>query len=292
MSHKLAVSNIALPAYDSVRFLPQLRELGVRGLEIVPERVWDDAGPGLTAHAVASYRCAVEAAGLTIIGLHVFLPDRRGFGLFAGSDVLQRTVNYLTHLSSVCRDLGGRTLILGGSRRCGDLPVKKAWDECLVFLDRLLPRIEDHGTVVCFEPLGPADADFCNTAAECRMLTNYVDHPALGLQLNAKAQVENNDAGHAPFSAVRGRLDHFHANEPGYAALGSSGRVDHADFRRHLSAITYREWVCLAQAASADPLEGLCSGVRYLKQCYLREDNLSLHQLKLVPQIWEELSAN
>jgi sugar phosphate isomerase/epimerase len=282
MGHKLAVSNLALPVHDSVRLLPRVRELGISGLEIIPERVWSNAGRELKAEAVTAYRREVEAAELTILGLHVPLSSQPGLGLFEGNEILQRTVEYLTHLSSICRDLGGRTLLVGGSRRRGSLPVEKAWSECLVFLDRLLPRIEAHGTVFCLEPLGPAEADFCHTAAECRMLTSYVDHPSLGLHLNAKAQVENNDTGHAPFSAARGRLEHFHANEPELATLGSSDRVDHPDFRRHLSAITYREWVCLAQKVSIDPLEGLRSGIQHLKESYLREDNLSLHRLNPV----------
>jgi len=285
VSHKLAVSNLALPVHDSVRLLPHIRELGVRSLEIIPERVWRDTGDGLTADAVTAYRREVETAGLTIIGLHVLLSGPSGFGLFAGRETLPRTVDYLVRLSSVCRDLGGKTLLLGGSHRRGDLPVKQAWNECLVFFEQLLPRIEAHGTVFCIEPLGPADADFCHTAAECRMLTGYVDHPALGLQLSAKAQIENHDSGHAPFSAARGRLDLFHANEPGLNVLGRSERVDHADFRRHLSAITYQEWVCLAQKVSADPLNGLRNGIQHLKQCYLREDNLSLHRLKPIRAI-------
>ncbi|QFY41516.1 sugar phosphate isomerase/epimerase [Candidatus Methylospira mobilis] len=279
MSYKLAVSSLALPVHDTLRLLPQVGEMGVRGLEVSPEQVWRGNERKPAANEVTSYRREVETAGLTIIGLHGLLSDRPGLGVFAGPEALQRTVEYLTGLSSVCRDLGGRTLVIGGSRWRGDLSIKQAWNDYLAFFERLLPRIEDHGTVLCIEPLGPGDADFCSTAAECRMLTGYIDHPALGLQLNAKAQVENNDAGHAPFSAARGRLEHFHANEPGFAALGSSGRVDHADFRRHLSAITYREWVCLAQKVSANPLQGLLSGIRHLKQCYLREGNQGRQRL-------------
>lgn len=275
---KLAISNLALPAFDHGPLLPRLRELGVSGLEVAPAHTW--AGGAPDAAAVTAYRQTADAAGLEIVGLHALLDDRPGLGLFQGDEVQRRAIDTLVQLSAVCRDLGGRTLTFGAGRRRGDLPARTAWAECGAFLERLLPLIEDHGTLLCFEPLGPADTDFCNTAAECRFLTDHVDHPSLGFQLSARGQVENNDTGHSAFAALRGRLDHFHANEPGLVALGSSGRVDHADFRRHLAANGYRDWITLVRRASADPLADPLSDldkcVGFVSDTYFREDNRSL----------------
>jgi sugar phosphate isomerase/epimerase/Fe-S cluster biogenesis protein NfuA len=271
---RLAVSNLVLPAGDHASLLGRLRGLGVAGLDVAPHRVWAGAWP--EAGAVTAYRRAVEAAGLEIVGLHALLDDRPDLGLFLGAGAQERTVDALVRLSALCRDLGGRTLIFGAGRRRGAMPGHTAWAECRDVLERLLPRIEDHGTLLCFEPLGPSDTDFCNTARECRFLADHMDHPSLGFQLNARAQIENNDTGHSAFAALRGRLNHFHANEPGLAALGSSGRVDHADFRRHLAANTYEGWVTLVQRESPGGLAGLDASIAYFSDCYLREDNRSL----------------
>ena len=281
---KLAISNLALPTFDHVSLLPRLREMGVSGLEVAPGQVW--AGSGPEADAVGAYRAAAEAAGLQIVGLHALLDHRPDLGLFQGDEVQRRTIDVLVGLSAVCRDLGGRTLAFGAGRRRGAMPPRAAWAECGAFLERLLPRIEDHGTLFCFEPLGPSDTDFCNTATECRFLTDHVDHPSLGFQLNSRAQVENQDTGHSAFAALRGRLDHYHANEPGLAALGASGRVDHADFRRHLAANGYGDWITLVQCsgvqhgtaghAAPDPLADLDERVRFVSDMYFREDNRSL----------------
>ena len=271
---KLAISNLALPAFDHLPLLPRLRELGVSGLEVAPAQVWAESAPDPAA--VAAYRRAAEAAGLQIVGLHGLLDGRPDLGLFLGDAVQNRTLEVLAGLSAVCRDLGGRTLVFGAGRRRGEMPARAAWAECGAFLERLLPRIEDQGTLLCFEPLGPSDTDFCNTAAECRFLTDHVDHPSLGFQLNARAQVENNDTGHSAFAALRGRLDHFHANEPGLAPLGSSGRVDHADFRRHLAANGYQDWITLVQRAAPDPLVDLGERIGVMSDLYFREDNRSL----------------
>jgi sugar phosphate isomerase/epimerase len=213
---------------------------------------------------------------MEIIGLDGLLDDRPELGLFKGPEAALQTADFLVHLSAVCRDLGGRTLIWGGERRRGDLSTEEAWTTCRAFLEKLLPRIETHGTVLCFSPLGPSEADFCGTARECRMLVNHLDHPAFGLHLSSAAQAANSDTGHAPFSAVRDRLDHFHADEPFLLTVGTSDVVDHKDCRRHLAAISYRKWVTLKQRETVDPLDGLAVGSRHLASCYLREDNLAM----------------
>lgn len=273
---KFAVSTLALPDFGHLPLLPRLRLFGFGGVEIMPERAWPEAAP--TAREVASYRYAVTDAGLEVIGLDGLLDGDAELGILAGGEAAERTIVRLVKMSALCRDLGGKTLVLGQPRWRNGLDLTAAWTRCRLFLDALLPRIEAHGTVLCLAPLGPQSADFCGPARECRLLVDYMDHPSLGLHLSSATQVENADCGHAPFSVVRGRLDHFHANEPGLAPLGSSGLVDHADFRRHLAAINYRNWVVMKQRIAPDPLTGLEQSARSLSDWYLRLDNLSLYQ--------------
>ena len=275
---KFAASTYALPAVDHRDLLPCLRQLGLTGLEVVPSRTWSNVGKGLTGRDVTSYRYSVDQAGMEVIGLDGLLDDHPELGLFKDLETSARTADFLVELSTICRDLGGRTLILGGVRRRATLSPEAAWTACRSFLEQLLPRIETHGTVLCFSPLAPNDADFCNTARECRMLVNHLDHPSFGLHLSAASQAANSDTGHTPFSAVRDRLEHFHADEPGMTTLGASGVVDHGDCRRHLAAISYRKWVTLKQRVTDDPFDGLENGARYLAARYLREDNQSMRR--------------
>ena len=265
---KIAVSNIALPAFDHRHLLPQIREMGATGLEIAPAHTWRDI------NECVEYGRAIRAADLTVTGFQDVLAGRPDLGLFKGPEIRAQTVDFLVHLSSLCRDLGGRTLILG-SRWRGDIPESQAWNDCRALLEALLPRIEDHGTRFCFAPLGPEDGDFCVTAAQCRMLTYALDeHPALGLHLAATALLENNEMGHAGFAGVRGRLDHFHADEPGLAMVGSTGCIDHVDLRRHLAAISYFDWVSVVQRPDPglDIVENLRKAVRFTIDCYLPLD--------------------
>lgn len=267
---KLAVSNLALPPKCPLDMLRRLPEMGVKGLEVAPMQVWDDQ-PSSTE--VTAYRRATEGTGLKIIGLHGLFAGQPELGLFGDLESRRRTMDYLVHLSGLCRDLGGRHLILESRWRLGRT-VAAAWQECRDFLERLLPRIEDHGTVLCFAPLPPSRGDFCRTATDCRILAEALEHPSFGLHLASTAMAENGEMVHTPFAGVRGKLDHVHLDEPGFAELGSSGQIDHADFRRHLAAISYFDWISVVQRwrGGADPLSILGRSIRFAADCYLPID--------------------
>src|SRR4051812_18082931 len=112
---RLSISNIALTAFDHLAELSALPALGLSGLEVAPSRVWQDTWHGLKAADVAAYRRNVESAGLRVVGLHSLFWDQRELGLFRDQDTRGRTIDFLAHLSGVCRDLGGRTLIYGSA---------------------------------------------------------------------------------------------------------------------------------------------------------------------------------
>jgi len=281
---KFAVSNIALPPGNPAPLLPRLTQLGVTGLDLCPNHLWplDGAASPWSAGDVKRLRDDVESSGLQVVGMHDLLAGHPDLGLFGDGEMTRRTVEFVTQLSATCRDLGGRVLVFGAAgRQRGSLTLEQAWTACEDFLALLLPRLEEHGTVLCFEPTGESLADFCVTARECRLLVDHIEHPSLGVQLNAKALAENGEDGHAVFAAVRGRLDHFHANEPGLAPLATTGRVDHPDCRRHLASVSYKGWVTLQQRrVGEDPLDGLAESLQLLTDIYLRQDNLALEQLR------------
>lgn len=267
----LAVSNIALTAYDHVAELGRLPELGLAALEVAPSRVWKDTWQGLTPDRVAAYRRVVDGAGLRVVGLHSLFYDHPELGLFRDAETRARSLDFLVHLSAVCRDLGGRTLIWGGGRRRDTVPEVAARAEAEAFMAELCQRIEDHGTVFCFEPLGPDESDFINSAFDALAIVEAVNHPGLRMQLDAKALVANGEATAEPFRAAAPHLVHFHANEPDLGVLGTSGTVDHRALGGFLRDIGYEGFVSIEQRMldAADPLADVAGSARVLKDCYL-----------------------
>ena len=152
---KHAVSNIALTAFDHRHELMQLRELGITGIEVAPSRIWHNTWSELKPSDVTAYRKDIENAGLEVIGLHSLFFDHPNLGLFIGPETDAQSMLFLEHLSTVCRDLGGKTLIYGGGRKRGEVSLDLAYAQAHAFFSELCKRIEDHGTCFCFEPLGP-----------------------------------------------------------------------------------------------------------------------------------------
>ena len=111
---KFSISNIALPAFDHADDFGRLVEFGLDGIEVAPSRVWRDTWRGLTTVEVTDYRRRVENAGLSVVGLHSLFYDQPDLGLFKAPRERAESLDFLEHLSKVCRDLGGKTLIYGG----------------------------------------------------------------------------------------------------------------------------------------------------------------------------------
>jgi len=266
-----AVSNIALPAFDHTKELTALPALGLTGLEVAPSRVWTDTFDGLKSADVTAYRKQVEDAGLQIIGLHSLFYDHPELGLFKDAEGRSRSLDFLVRLSAVCRDLGGRTLIWGGGRKRGAIASDAAYQEAGLFMLDLCRRIEGHGTVFCFEPLGPTDTDFINTVFDAIRVIKDVNHPALALQLDAKALVENDELRLDTFMAARESesLTHVHVNQPGLKCL-DDGPVDHKKMGDFLKKIGYDAWVSIEQRLlnEVDPLSDIKRSVNVVKSCY------------------------
>lgn len=270
---KLATSNIALSPFAPARELAALPGLGFAGLEVAISRVWDGPLDRVTPAMAGEYRRLVESAGLVVVGLHSLFWQVPELGLFKDAGARAATLDFLERLSEICRDLGGRTLIWGGGRRRGPVTEADAVSEAVEFMGALCVRVEGHGTCFCFEPLGPEDSDFINKAAEALAIVAAVGHPALAMQLDAKALAANGEAAMAPFRAAAPHLVHFHANEPDLGVLGTSGRVDHAAFGAHLRDIGYAGYVSNEQRLinAADPLSDIARSAEVLKVCYLGE---------------------
>lgn len=267
---KFAVSNIALTAYDHAAELRRVAALGISGIEVAPSRVWKDSYRGLRPSDVARYKAELDAAGLEAVGLHSLFFDQPSLGLFRDPDGRAATLDFLVHLSGLCRDLGGRTLIWGGGRKRGSVPAAEAVAETIGFMGELCRRIEGHGTVFCFEPLGPESTDFINSALESLAIAAAVDHPALAVQLDAKALYQNDEVEPRTFASVAPRLVHFHANEPDLGVLGSSGLIDHARLGALLREQDYRGFVSIEQRqiGDGDPVENVARSYQVLERCY------------------------
>lgn len=265
-----AISNIALPAFDHSADLIKLVAMGYQGIEVAPSRIWQNTWDGLQNEQVNRYRTEIEQAGLKVVGLHSLVFDHPELQLFGDTASTEATLQFMAHLSSVCRDLGGRTLIWGGGRRRGTISADEAFDRAVEFMRTLCDKTSDHGTVFCFEPLGPSDSDFVNSVLEAKAIADAVNCHNLCIQIDAKALVENNEIDTDVFNAAASTLVHVHANEPGLGVIGSSGEVDHGRIGSMLYSLNYDRFVTVEQRMLSEThyLDDARESLRVLKTAY------------------------
>lgn len=267
---KFSVSNIALPSYSHFDELVQLGTMGLQGIEVAPSRVWKKTWKGLSAKMVTQYRADVERAGLRIIGLHSLFYDQPNLGLFCSEEYMPETLDFMVHLSSVCRDLGGKQLIYGGGRNRGNISKYEAFQRTIDFCATLCNRIQTHGTSYCFEPLSPRKSDFINTVEESVTIVETLNNRAFQVQIDAEALAENNEISEKTFLIAQPYLIHVHANEPNFGILGSSGLIDHKAIGGYLRGINYNGFVSIEQKMfnQTDPVSGIATSISFLKENY------------------------
>jgi len=244
--------------------------MGLQGIEAAPSRVWKETWKGLLAKMVTQYRADVERAGLRIIGLHSLFYDQPNLGLFCSEEYLPETLNFMVHLSSVCRDLGGKQLIYGGGRNRGNISKQEAFQRTINFCGTLCNRIQTHGTSYCFEPLSPRKSDFINTVEESVTIVETLNNRAFQVQIDAEALAENNEISEKTFLIAQPYLIHVHANEPNFGILGSSGLIDHKAIGGYLRGINYNGFVSIEQKmfSQSDPLSDIAKSFSFLKESY------------------------
>jgi sugar phosphate isomerase/epimerase len=266
---KRAASNLLLPAFDHFAHLPRLAERGIEGLEVAPFHTWPADQQAISASDVKIYRCAAEASGLQIIGLHGLTVEPLELGQLGAGPYRARTLAQFVHLSKVCRDLGGRTLIIENRTHDG-LSKRAAWIVFRDFMEDVLDQVAPHGTVFCLAPVGPDESDFCATPQETFMLANAIDHDAYGIHLSTRGLTIDGKTGHQAFCESRGRVELLHIEEMRRAELGSTKMIDHADLRVHLLASTYKGWISVVQKAgsASERLASLDRGLSFFERTY------------------------
>jgi sugar phosphate isomerase/epimerase len=118
----------------------------------------------------------------------------------------------------------------------------EAMDHAAGVLRSVVPALEENFVKIALEPLGPAEGNFLNTAAEARQLQSMIGSDHVGLHLDVKAM--SSEAIPIP-QLIRDHAEallHFHANDPNRQGPGM-GDVDFGPIFTALRDINYGGWV-------------------------------------------------
>jgi sugar phosphate isomerase/epimerase len=242
---KFAICNETFQDWPFERAFTLAAEWGYTGIEFAPFTMHTDAYQ-ITPQRRAEVRRQVEEAGLETVGLHWLLAKTTGYYLTTPDAVVRRrTSDYLGELARLCRDLGGRIMVLGSPQQRNLLPGvthDQAMELAADCIRRALPTLEDCGVTLAVEPLGPAEGDFLRTAELGMQLCEMVGSPHCRLHLDVKAMSSESKPIPQIIRESARLLEHFHANDPNRRGPGM-GEVDFHPIFQALAEIDYRGWV-------------------------------------------------
>jgi sugar phosphate isomerase/epimerase len=267
---KFAICNETFVDWPFDKAFAFARECGYTGIEIAPFTIAADAA-AISPQRRVEVRGLAEAAGLEVVGLHWLLAKTEGFYLTSpDAAVQQRTSRYFEELARLCRDLGGKVMVLGSPQQRNLLPgvsLEQAHEYAAITLRAAMPTLEDCGVTLALEPLGPAEGDFLLTAVEGEELMARVDSPNCRLHLDVKAMssealpVADVIRNHAHAMA------HFHANDPNRQGPGF-GDVDFLPIFAALKDINYDGWVSVEVFDYTPGIETLAKqSIEYMRGC-------------------------
>lgn len=267
---KYAICNETFMDWPFERAFAFARECGYTGIEFAPFTIDPDARKITAARRAEVRRQALEA-GLEVVGLHWLLAKTEGFHLTSpNATVRKATAEYLAELARLCRDLGGRVMVLGSPQQRNLLPGVEP-DEGMQYaadvLARVVPTLEETGVVVALEPLGPQEGNFLNTAAEAVRLIERIGSPHYRLHLDTKAMSSEPTPIPEIIRQNAAQLEHFHANDPNKQGPGF-GELDFVPIFAALREIDYQGWVSVEVFDYTPGIERLArESIEYMRRC-------------------------
>lgn len=267
---KFAICNETFQDWPFEKAFVYAREAGYTGIEFSPFTIHKNAYE-ISPAKRAEVRQQAEDAGLEPIGLHWLLAFTEGYYLTSPDrEIRQRTGDYLAELARLCRDLGGKVLVLGSPMQRNLLPGvthDQAMEYAKDVIKQAVPVMEDCGVTLALEPLGPQEGDFLRTAELGIQLAKMVDSPHCRLHLDVKAMSSEDKPIVDIIRDSKDWTEHFHANDANRRGPGM-GEIDFVPILQTLKDTGYEGWVSVEVFDYEPGVETLVSeSIDYLNAC-------------------------
>jgi sugar phosphate isomerase/epimerase len=262
-----AICNEIFQGWKIEEVFARAAALGYRAVEIAPFTLADSVTE-ISAGERDRIRAAAARHGVEIGGIHWVLVKPAGLYInHPDRTVRERTARYFCDLVDFCGDLGGRVMVVGSPKQRNVLPGvtrEQAADWAAETFRAAVERAEQRAVTICFEPLGPVETNFINTAAEAIAFTGRLGSARFKIILDVKAM--STEAKPIP-QIIRESHPHFahvHANDPNLKGPGF-GEVDFRPIAAALREVGYQGLVSVevfnfdegAEAIAARSLEYL-----------------------------------
>lgn len=267
----IAISNIAWSGEDNEAFLDLVASEGGRGIELAASLIWDEPVES-SPRQRSQLRQMIESRGLVVVGLHALLFSRPDLQLLATGEAGRQVSEYLRRTIDLCADLGGRCLVMGGSknRRRGELGVDEA-KRCGVQVMRELGEYAAaRGCYFALEALPAPVCDFVMNLTESAEVVSLAATPGLRLHFDSgSASVTEQGTSDSVLTELMKNVSHCHVNDFELLPPGTKKPEEHQRWARLLSDAGYEGWVSIEMRRSVAPAETIQQAIKFVKANYL-----------------------
>jgi len=247
--------------------------LGYHGIEIAPFTLGDSVEK-ISSELRKETRKIITDNGLETVGLHWLFAGPDGLHITTNDEKIRgRTRDYLSCLLDLCRDLGGKVLVLGSPKQ-RNLQVGQTYEQAKKraadLLESVLDKANDLNLTICIEPLSPIETDFINTVAQAMEFVRQINHPNLKIHLDVKAMCSELIPVPEIIRSVQAEdIGHFHVNDPNLYGPGM-GDLDYAPIVNAIHDIGWDKWLSVEVFKyDPDPETIARRSIEYLKSFFL-----------------------
>jgi sugar phosphate isomerase/epimerase len=217
-------------------------------------------------------RDSARKHGIQIAGLHWLLVKPEGLYInHPDSSIRSRTADYFRDLVRFCGDIGGTVMVAGSPKQrnvMDGVDREQATDWALDTFRDAVSLAEERGITICFEPLGPAETNFINTAAEAIAFVQRLSSPAFKIILDVKAMCSESKEIPQIIHESWPHFAHFHANDKNLKGPGF-GEVDFKPIAAALKQVGYNGLVSVEVFDFAEGPEVIATrSLDYLKRTF------------------------
>lgn len=248
---RLAVSNLAWEPASDGEMTEVLRECGVAGVELVPEK-------------------GMAGCPFAVVSLQSLLFGIGGAALFGGEEERECLREALRRALRIAGRLGAGAVVFGSPkhRLRGAKTMGEAMGIAVPFFRGLSECAAAYRVDICFEPNAAAyGADFVVNSEEAVRLVEAVGHPRFRVNLDLSTLILNGERIGASVRMLAPYVGHCHASEPFLEPLGQHSEP-HREFAGALAENGYDRWVSIEMKTLANPAATVRDAVEFCRGIY------------------------
>ena len=268
---KFAICNEIFQGWKLEEVFGYAKRIGYDAVEIAPFTLANSV-TDISAKERRGIRDLAARKGIEIAGIHWVLVKPEGLYINHPDRVIrERTSSYFCELANFCADIGGTRMVVGSPKQRNILTgvsPEQARSWATESFRNAVEQAAERKVTICFEPLGPAETNFINTAEEALSFVRQM--PSLYFQIILDVKAMSSETKPIP-EIIREcwpHFAHFHANDPNMKGPGF-GQTDFRPIAAALKEVGYNGFVSVEVFNFEDGAEAIATrSLAYLRQVF------------------------